>query len=84
MFVLKECELRNAYSTIANNTLNHRMKTLAVLTVLITLPNVIYGMYGMNVALPFAEQPWAYMAIVVFTILIILIAYLLVRRLKVF
>lgn len=76
--------IRNAYSTIANNTLNHRMKTLTVLTVLITLPNVIYGMYGMNVALPFAEQPWAYLAIVVFTIVIILVAYLLVRRLKVF
>ncbi|HRQ97865.1 MAG TPA: magnesium transporter CorA family protein [Candidatus Saccharibacteria bacterium] len=76
--------IRNAYSTIANNTLNHRMKTLTVLTVLITLPNVIYGMYGMNVALPFAEQPWAYIAIVVFTIVIILVAYLLVRRLKVF
>ena len=76
--------IRNAYSTIANNTLNHRMKTLTVLTVLITLPNVIYGMYGMNVALPFANQPWAYMAIVAFTIVIILVAYLLVRRLKVF
>lgn len=76
--------IRNAYSTIANNTLNHRMKTLTVLTVLITLPNVIYGMYGMNVALPFAEQPWAYIAIVAFTIVIILVAYLLVRRLKVF
>jgi magnesium transporter len=76
--------IRNAYSTIANNTLNHRMKTLTVLTVLITLPNVFYGMYGMNVALPFADQPWAYMGIVIFTIITVIVAFLLVRRLKVF
>jgi Mg2+ and Co2+ transporter CorA len=76
--------IRNAYSTIANNTLNHRMKTLTVLTVLITLPNVFYGMYGMNVALPFADEPWAYVGITVFTIMIVIVAFLLVRRLKVF
>lgn len=76
--------IRNAYSTIANNTLNRRMKTLTVFTVLITLPNVFYGMYGMNVALPFQEEPWAYTAIVVFTIVLILGIYLLAKRLKIF
>lgn len=76
--------IRNAYSTIANNTLNQRMKTLTVLTVLIALPNVFYGMYGMNVTLPFADQPWAYGVIVVFTIIIIFCVYLLARKLKIF
>ncbi|HEU4830947.1 MAG TPA: magnesium transporter CorA family protein [Candidatus Saccharimonadales bacterium] len=76
--------IRNAYSTIANNTLNKRMKTLTVLTVLITLPNVLYGMYGMNIALPFADEPWAYAAIFGVTIFVIMAAYVLVRRLKVF
>lgn len=76
--------IRNAYSTIANNSLNQRMKTLTVLTVLIALPNVFYGMYGMNVALPFAEQPWAYSAVVVFTIVIIIVVYILARRFKIF
>ncbi len=76
--------IRNAYSTIANNSLNQRMKTLTVLTVLIALPNVFYGMYGMNVTLPFAEQPWAYSAVVVFTIIIIIVVYILARRFKIF
>ncbi len=76
--------IRNAYSTIANNNLNQRMKTLTVLTVLITLPNVFYGMYGMNVPLPFADQAWAYGAIVVFTIMLILGVYLLAKRFRVF
>ena len=76
--------IRNAYSTIANHTLNQRMKTLTVLTVLITLPNVIYGMYGMNVALPLADQPWIYGAIVVFTFLLIFVVWGLAKRFKVF
>ena len=76
--------IRNAYSTIANNSLNHRMKTLTVLTVLIALPNVFYGMYGMNVTLPFAEQPWAYGAVVLFTLVLIIVVYALARRLKIF
>lgn len=76
--------IRNAYSTIANNSLNRRMKTLTLLTVLIALPNVFYGMYGMNVALPFADEPWAYAAMVGFTVFVVIIAYIIVRRLKVF
>ncbi len=76
--------IRNASSTIANNVLNQRMKTLTVLTVLIALPNVFYGMYGMNVALPFAEQPWAYGAVVAFTVVIIIAVYLVARRFRIF
>lgn len=76
--------IRNAYGTIANNTLNRRIKTLTVLTLLIALPNVFYGMFGMNVALPFQKEPWAYPAIVLFTFFIILIVYLLARRYKIF
>ncbi len=74
--------IRNAYSTIANNTLNQRMKTLTVLTVLIALPNVFYGMYGMNIILPFQNEPWAYIAVIGFTALLIGVVYLAARRFK--
>lgn len=76
--------IRNAYSTVANNTLNQRMKTLTVFTVLITLPNVFYGMYGMNVTLPFEKEPWAYSAIVGFTVAVILLVFLLAKKLRIF
>lgn len=74
--------IRNAYSTIANNTLNQRMKTLTVLTVLIALPNVFYGMYGMNIMLPFQDEPWAYIAVIGFTVLLILVVYLIAKRFR--
>lgn len=75
--------IRNAYGTIANNTLNRRMKTLTVLTLLVALPNVFYGMYGMNVPLPYQDQPWAYPAVMVASILVVFIVYALAKRFKV-
>lgn len=76
--------IRNAYGTIANNTLNRRIKTLTVLTLLVALPNVFYGMYGMNVALPFQNEPWAYPIMMAFTLTIVIGAYLLAKRFKIF
>ncbi len=76
--------IRNAYGTIANNVLNQRMKTLTMLTLLIALPNVFYGMYGMNVALPFQDEVWTYGAIVLFTLTLIFVTYLLAKRLRIF
>ena len=45
--------IREAYSTISSNNLNRSMKWLTAATVLIALPNLFFGMYGMNVNLPF-------------------------------
>jgi magnesium transporter len=75
--------IRSAYSTVANNSLNQRMKVLTTLTLLVALPNVFYGMYGMNVALPFADEPWAYTGIVIFTIVLVLLVVAIVKRFKI-
>jgi magnesium transporter len=76
--------IRNAYGTIANNILNQRMKTLTVLTLLVALPNVFYGMYGMNIALPFADEPWAYLAILVFTLIVVIFVFAIARKKNIF
>lgn len=76
--------VRDAYTTIASNTLNQRMRVLTLFTVMITIPNVFFGMYGMNVGLPFYDQPWAYGAIVGFTVLLSILIYLLAKRLRIF
>ena len=72
--------IRNAYTTISNNTLNQRMKKLTLLTLVVALPNVFFGMFGMNVVLPLADQQWAYSAITGFSLLIVLIVLLIVRK----
>jgi magnesium transporter len=52
--------VRNAAEAILANNLNNRIKTLTVLTMLLTIPMVISSIYGMNVTLPLAEQAYAF------------------------
>ncbi len=74
--------IRNAYTTISNNILNQRMKKLTLLTLLVALPNVFFGMFGMNVILPFSHEPWAYAAITGFSIVLVLVVAWFVRRIR--
>ncbi|MGV9001793.1 MAG: CorA family divalent cation transporter [Candidatus Saccharimonadaceae bacterium] len=74
--------IRNAYTTISNNTLNLRMKKLTLLTLLIALPNVFFGMFGMNVILPFETEPWAYSAIIGLSVGIVLVVSLFLRKIR--
>lgn len=52
--------IRSAYSTIMTNKLNKILRILAALTVILTVPMIITGAYGMNVMLPFADSPHAF------------------------
>lgn len=72
--------IREAYSSISSNNLNRTMKVLTVATVMIALPNLFYGMYGMNVNLPWQHEPWAYFMVTGFSLLLTLIVFLFARR----
>lgn len=72
--------IRDAYSAISSNNLNQTIKLLTVATVLIALPNVFFGMFGMNVDLPFQHEAWAYSAIVGFNVILILLVVLVARK----
>jgi len=56
--------IRNASEAILANNLNNRIKTLTVLTILLTIPTVISSLYGMNVPLPFADNPYAFLIVI--------------------
>ena len=47
-----------AFASIISNNLNIVMKVLASITLIISVPTVISGFYGMNTELPFADVPW--------------------------
>ncbi len=64
--------IREAYSSISSHNLNYTMKVLTIVTVAITLPNVIFGMYGMNVELPLQHNPWVFMFIASFTLALVI------------
>lgn len=75
--------IRDAYSAISSNNLNRTITLLTVATVLIALPNVFFGMFGMNVDLPLQHQAWAFPAIVGFNLLLIVLIIAIARKKRV-
>ena len=47
---------RETYSSYIDNNMNITMKILAAVTILFSVPNMIFGFYGMNVVLPFKDK----------------------------
>ena len=45
-------QMRETYNSIISNNLNQVMKLLAIVTIVLSLPNIVYAFYGMNVRLP--------------------------------
>ena len=79
--VLKTIQnVRQAAEAILTNTLNNRIKTLTVLTILLTIPTLISSLYGMNVALPGAESQWAFVGVVVVIVMIVGVVLALFKR----
>lgn len=76
--------IREAYSTISSNNVNRSMKILTAATVMIALPNVFFGMYGMNLGLPFQGEVWAYFFVVGITLLVTTAVFLLARAKRIF
>lgn len=75
--------IREAYSSINSNNINRTMKILTLATVMISLPNIIFGMYGMNVLLPFQQNHWAFLIVVGFVLFVLTIVISLLRKLRI-
>ena len=72
-------QMNETFSAIVSNNLNIVMKILTSLTIVLTIPTIVGGVYGMNVKLPFAESDNAFFLISGITIVI---CYLAIKYLK--
>jgi magnesium transporter len=52
-------ETMDAFGNIINNNMNITMRTLAILTLALSIPNMVYGFYGMNTPLP-VDNTWIF------------------------
>lgn len=74
-------QLNQTFSSVISNNLNVTMKILTSLTIILTVPTIISGVWGMNVALPMETWPAAFWILsAVTSLLCLLVAYLLYRR----
>jgi magnesium transporter len=52
--------IRQAYDAIATNNLNKTFKRLTSIAIFLTIPTIIGGLWGMNVTVPFHNEPHAF------------------------
>lgn len=55
--------MMEVFASIISNNLNLVMKFLASVTIILAIPTLISGLWGMNVEVPFAENPYGFMIV---------------------
>ena len=63
----------DAFSSIISNNLNLVMKFLTTVTIVMSIPNMVSGFYGMNVntaCMPFAMHPMGFWLVLAFSVLL--------------
>lgn len=71
----------DAYASLISNNLNVVMKYLTSITLVIAVPTMISSFFGMNLALPFANNSFGFLIILVLSIILsLLVAWWLKRK----
>ena len=75
--------MRNAYQTITSNRLNETMKILTMIMAMMMPITIVTGFYGMNVRLPFEDNPNIWIGILVIMFGISWVMYFFFRKIKI-
>jgi magnesium transporter len=76
--------LMDAFASVISNNLNVVMKFLASVTIIMSIPNIITGFFGMNVNFPelIAHHPMTALAIILLMAAVILVAIFIFQKRK--
>ena len=76
-------QLSSAYNNLLNNSLNDTMKLLTIWSLILTVPTIVTGFYGMNVDLPFQDSVLAWALTIIISLGLSLWLLLIIwRRIK--
>lgn len=76
---------RELFASVIDNTLNTVMKLLASITVVMSIPTIISGLYGMNVnpeSMPFSASPYGFLIVCIITLVICIVTYFVLKKKK--
>ncbi len=62
--------LRDSYQAVFSNNLNKIIKLFTALTIILEIPMIMTGLFGMNVPLPFQENVFGFIYVVMITVAI--------------
>ena len=74
----------DAFASIISNNLNIVMKILTSLTVVLSIPTLFASLWGMNVPMPFQQNPYGFWIVIAITVVASLAAFLVLWRKKMF
>lgn len=74
--------MMDAFASVISNNLNIIMKTLATITIVMSIPTIIFSMYGMNFAhIPLGNYEYGFPIIILLTLLLtVLVARLFAKK----
>ncbi|MBC1420073.1 magnesium transporter CorA family protein [Listeria fleischmannii] len=73
-------QLSGTYNNVLNNNLNDTMKILTVLSVLLTLPTMVAGFFGMNMPLPLEHNAYGWIISIIISLVLWLVLSLILRK----
>ncbi|MBA1435176.1 CorA family divalent cation transporter, partial [Bombilactobacillus bombi] len=74
-------QLAGTYNNILNNDTNDVMRYLTVYSLILTIPSIVVGFYGMNMSLPLTQGRWAWIYAVIISVVLILVLIIdMIRR----
>lgn len=65
--------MMDAFASIISNNLNIVMRELTSIAIIVTLPVLLASLYGMNVRLPLQDSPYAFVIIILLSLLSVLV-----------
>lgn len=76
--------MMDAFASIISNNLNVVMKILTSITIILTIPTMIFSFYGMNIVLPGATWPFTGLILLIITIIISAVTLYIMRKKNMF
>ena len=73
-------KLENMINNMISYQLNMIMKTLTEISIVLTIPAIIFGFWGINVHVPFEKSSYGVLAVLIISAILSLICWLLMRR----
>jgi len=73
----------DAYASIVNNNMNLVIRLLTIVSIAIAIPTLISGFYGMNVPLPFSNNPLTFFGLVGLGLLLCFVSIFAILKMKI-
>ena len=79
--------MMDAFASVISNNLNDVMKILSVITIVMSIPTIIFSAYGMNLnaaGMPFSGTQWGFLIVILISIALSVIAAIVLSKKKYF